>query len=95
MDLSNIGEALETMVLGMGVVFFSLILLYCILVQFRRVFYKEEPDETQTASQPVKKSTSDDAELIAVVVAAIAEHEGVSEDKVSVTSIRSVDSAQR
>lgn len=89
MEMSDaIPFGLETVLLGMGVVFLALIILWAVLSVFRLVFYKPATDEKKAAeaskpqskSEPVSESVTevttlpqtDDAELVAVITAAIA-----------------------
>lgn len=72
---------LQTALLGMGVIFTVLIILWAVLSVFKLVFYKGEKAEASTASKspapaPVQtapiQAQSDDAELVAAITAAIA-----------------------
>ncbi len=80
----NIADAipfgLQTVLLGMGVVFAVLIILWAVLSVFKLVFYK---GEKATPAAPVQKAPvqaeptlvqphCDDAELVAAITAAIA-----------------------
>ena len=77
---------LKTTLLGMGVVFAVLIILWAVLAVFKLVFYKGAPEEEKPqekkpdpaaaptaveAPAPVAAET-DDAELVAVITAAVA-----------------------
>lgn len=79
---------LQTVLLGIGVVFAVLIILWAVLSVFKFVFYKKpdgEADKTAVEKKapapapapepvpaPVVSEPSDDAELVAVITAAIA-----------------------
>lgn len=76
---------LQTVLLGMGVIFSVLIILWAVLSVFKFVFYKKPADasDVQTpapaptpvpaaAAEPEPAPASDDAELVAVITAAIA-----------------------
>ena len=75
----KISYVLQTTLLGMGVVFAVLILLWAVLGVFKLVFAKPAKKEEKTAaSAPVAEAVpepapaADDAELVAVITAAIA-----------------------
>ncbi len=84
MDFAEaIPYGLQTALLGMGVIFAVLIILWAVLSVFKLVFYKggkDEPAETAPAPAPVAApaaapaapAATDDAELIAAITAAIA-----------------------
>ncbi len=73
---------LQTVLLGMGVIFSVLIILMIVLSFFKLLFYKgsnEEKNATEPPKTPVKtieptsvQPQSDDAELVAAITAAIA-----------------------
>lgn len=72
----------ETTLLGMGVVFLALIILWAVLSVFKLVFYKPTGKEAEPAPTPVEVAspapqatvteTAGDEELVAVITAAIA-----------------------
>ena len=83
MEMSEaIPYGLQTVLLGMGVVFSVLIILLAVLSVFKYVFYKPAKSETKSpeakkAPEPVPEAVptvaeTDDAELVAVITAAIA-----------------------
>ncbi|MBQ2766091.1 MAG: OadG family protein [Clostridia bacterium] len=72
---------LQTALLGMGVIFAVLIILWAVLSVFKLVFYKGDSEETSKATEvapaPIPQSVPvqsapNDAELVAVITAAIA-----------------------
>ena len=70
---------LETVLLGMGVVFSVLIILWAVLSVFKFIFYKPatvekkpEPTLVQEIAEAPAVPETDDAELVAVITAAIA-----------------------
>lgn len=76
---------LKTALLGMGVIFSVLIILWAILAVFKFVFYKAPASENKAVKEEAKAETpvivpeapaasagTDDAELVAVITAAIA-----------------------
>ena len=83
-----IGYGLQTTLLGMAVVFAVLIILMIVLTVFKFVFYKQpntekkpEPGKAEApapvaapapAPAPAEPAAADDAELVAVLTAAIA-----------------------
>ena len=81
-----IGYGLQTTLLGMGVVFSVLIILLLVLTAFKFIFYKQpntekkpEPVKAEVpapvaapAPAPAEPAAADDAELVAVITAAIA-----------------------
>ncbi|MBQ8248527.1 MAG: OadG family protein [Clostridia bacterium] len=71
----------QTVLLGMGVVFAVLIILWVVLSAFKLVFYKgsdkkEAPTKASPVTAPVQPTPvaakTDDAELVAAITAAIA-----------------------
>ena len=82
----NIADAIpfgvQTALLGMGVVFAVLIILWAVLSVFKLVFYKGNKEEKASDTAPVQakpqpepisvQPQSDDAELVAAITAAIA-----------------------
>lgn len=89
MDMADaIPFGLETVLLGMGVIFAVLIILWAVLSVFKLVFYKPSANEKkhyanekkpEPAPAPVPESSAaptvsepDDTELVAVITAAIA-----------------------
>ncbi len=84
MDFAEaIPYGLQTALLGMGVIFAVLILLWGVLSVFKIVFYKGGKDEPAKAAPapvpaaapapaPAAPAATDDAELIAAITAAIA-----------------------
>lgn len=83
MEMSEaIPYGLQTVLLGMGVVFAVLIILMAVLTVFKYVFYKPAKSETKAteskkAPEPIPEPApvvpeTDDAELVAVITAAIA-----------------------
>ena len=103
MDMADaIPFGLETVLLGMGVVFAVLIILWAVLSVFKYVFYKPSESEKK-ASTAEKKSQStpapqvlqapaatetDDAELVAVITAAIASMLNAPQTSFRVVSFR-------
>ena len=91
---------LKTALLGMGVVFAVLIILWAVLAMFRVVFYKAPEGEKKAeavkaqapvaapAAQPAPVAYTDDAELVAVITAAIASMLDVPETSFRVVSFR-------
>ena len=77
-----IGYGLQTTLLGMGVVFSVLIILLLVLTAFKFIFYKQPKTEKKPAPAkveapapapaPAAPAAADDAELVAVITAAIA-----------------------
>ena len=83
-----IGYGLQTALLGMGVIFVVLSILMIVLIAFKFVFYKQPKTEkkaapvkveapapapvTAPAPAPAEPAAADDAELVAVITAAIA-----------------------
>ena len=82
-----IGYGLQTTLLGMGVVFSVLIILLLVLTVFKTIFYKQPNSEKKPAPAkveapaiveaapapaPAAPAEADDAELVAVITAAIA-----------------------
>ncbi len=72
---------LETVILGMGVIFSVLIILWAVLSVFKLVFYKKPSDVSEApapapapaaTAKPEPATAADDAELVAVITAAIA-----------------------
>lgn len=104
-DISQVGDALlfggAIVLIGMATVFAVLCLLWLFLVVFRIVFHDipekksskkktYQPVETQQAATQIQRAT-DDAEIIAVIAAAIAMAESESSDtKFKVVSFRRV-----
>lgn len=91
---------LKTTLLGMGVVFAVLIILWAVLAMFKVVFYKapesekkaeavktEAPAPTPVA-EPAPVAYTDDAELVAVITAAIASMLDAPETSFRVVSFR-------
>ncbi len=83
MEMSEaIPYGLRTVLLGMGVIFAVLIILMAVLSVFKYIFYKPKKDETKATEtknppEPTPEAVpvvpaSDDAELVAVITAAIA-----------------------
>ena len=89
LELSEaIGYGLQTTLLGMGVVFSVLIILWAVLAVFKVIFYKQPKTEKKPAPAkveapapapvaapapaPAAPAEADDAELVAVITAAIA-----------------------
>lgn len=89
---------LKTALLGMGVVFAVLIILWAVLAMFKVVFYKAPEGEKKAeavkaeAPAPVAEVTpvayTDDAELVAVITAAIASMLDAPEISFRVVSFR-------
>jgi len=82
-----ISFGLQTVLLGMGVVFSVLIILLAVLSVFKLIFYKKPSANEKSANEkkapapapapepapaPVESAPADDAELVAVITAAIA-----------------------
>lgn len=84
---------IETTLLGMVVVFATLILLYGLLALFKVLFYKESkqsPAKSVLPTEPIVEQVEDqssDEELVAVITAAIAASLGRSADSLVVRSI--------
>ena len=87
LELSEaIGYGLQTALLGMGVIFAVLSILWAVLAVFKLVFYKQPKTEKKPepvkapapapvaapAPAPAEPAAADDAELVAVITAAIA-----------------------
>ena len=90
---------LKTALLGMGVIFAVLIILWAVLSVFKLVFYKggkKEASEAVSAGAPtaapapvpVAPTATDDAELIAAITAAIAVVMDAPETSFRVVSFR-------
>ena len=90
---------LKTALLGMGVIFAVLILLWAVLSVFKLVFYKggkseaaktvPAPEPTAApAPVPVAPTATDDAELVAAITAAIAVVMDAPETSFRVVSFR-------
>ena len=81
-----IGYGLQTTLLGMGVIFAVLSILWAVLAVFKVIFYKQPKTEKKPepvkapapapvaapAPAPAEPAAADDAELVAVITAAIA-----------------------
>jgi len=83
-----IGYGLQTALLGMGVIFVVLSILMIVLMAFKFIFYKQPKTEKKAAPvkveapapapvaapapAPAEPAAADDAELVAVITAAIA-----------------------
>ncbi|MBE6611517.1 MAG: hypothetical protein E7632_03395 [Ruminococcaceae bacterium] len=79
-----IGYGLQTALLGMGVIFTVLSILWAVLSVFKTIFYKQPKTEKEPAPVKVEApapvepapapapAAADDAELVAVITAAIA-----------------------
>ena len=83
-----IGYGLQTALLGMGVIFVVLSILMIVLIAFKFIFYKQPKTEKKAAPvkveapapapvaapapAPAEPAAADDAELVAVITAAIA-----------------------
>lgn len=79
-----IGYGLQTALLGMGVIFTVLSILWAVLSVFKTIFYKQPKTEKEAAPVKVEApvpvepvpapapAEADDAELVAVITAAIA-----------------------
>ena len=91
LELSEaIGYGLQTALLGMGVIFVVLSILWAVLAVFKFIFYKQPKTEKKAAPvkveapapapvaapapapAPAEPAAADDAELVAVITAAIA-----------------------
>ena len=99
MELAEaIPYGLKTALLGMGVVFAVLIILLAVLSMFKVVFYKNPEGEKKAdavkaeAPAPVAEAApiayTDDAELVAVITAAIASMLDAPETSFRVVSFR-------
>ena len=83
-----IGYGLQTALLGLGVIFVVLSILWAVLAVFKFIFYKQPKTEKKAAPvkveapapapvaapapAPAEPAAADDAELVAVITAAIA-----------------------
>lgn len=92
-DALSVGGMVTGM--GMGIVFAVLIILMLVLVMFRVIFYKNKTNEvknevikTQPAQQKIEEMP--DAEVVAAMVAAIAESTGSTANKIRIKSIRKI-----
>ena len=100
MDFADaIPYGLKTALLGMGVIFAVLIILWAVLSVFRLVFYKGGKEKTaeavptpvpapEAAPAPIAPTATDDAELIAAITAAIAVVMDAPETSFRVVSFR-------
>lgn len=89
---------LQTALIGMGVIFLALIILWAVLSVFKLVFYKpasstekeEAPaPEVVPVSEPTQTvAVTDDTELVAVITAAIASMTGKPTTSFRVVSFR-------
>lgn len=89
---------IETTLLGMGVVFLALIVLWAVLSVFRLVFYKPDGKAAESVPAPAEitpavaqaeaVSTANDEEIVAVITAAIAAMTGKPETSFRVVSFR-------
>ncbi len=79
--MANLGVALTITLIGMGVIFVVLILLWIAIVSLDKIFPYKAP--VMAAS-----STTDDKELVAVIQAAIAVYLNRRPDSVTIKSIK-------
>lgn len=96
-----LGEALamggETTVIGLSIVFAVLIILMIVLMLFKVIFYrkpkaqKAEPVAAETAKTVEKEDDMDEAELIAVLTAAVAASLNTSTYNLRIKSYRRTD----
>lgn len=97
-----IKEALKTTVFGMGLVLGTLFLLSLILDLMREISYKNngkgrgldknrgQDEIVESNSHDVKDEKEDEAELIAVITAALSDHMGKPLYQIKVNSIRQI-----
>lgn len=92
-----LAEGLRVTVIGMTIVFAVLILLMLVLMAFKLVFYKKEPETSSaqkktppdTASTAVKPEL-DEKELIAVLTAAVAASMNTSTYNLNIKSYKRI-----
>jgi sodium pump decarboxylase gamma subunit len=101
--LEIIAQGLSVTVVGMGIVFGILILLYLVLMGMKMVFYKENEAVASTGVKEVKqeqvtavqveeqKEEIDEDELIAVLTAAVAASLNQSTYNLNIRSFRRID----
>ena len=100
-DAETLTMMWQTVVLGMGMVFVVLALLWGILSVFKLVFAGKSPKEPKPVKQKVEKPAAkvtqapavkkqDDGELVAVITAAVAAYMAESGEQVPVGGFRVV-----
>lgn len=92
-DALSVGGMVTGM--GMGIVFAVLVILMLVLVMFRVIFYKNKTNEVKNdvvKAQPAPQAKEEmpDAEIVAAMVAAIAESTGSTANKIRIKSIRRI-----
>ena len=83
-------KAIQVSVQGMATIFLVLVLMWCVLGIFKLVFAKKEPKVKKESPTPVVENppsvaveecnASDDAELVAIITAAIAAYRASESD---------------
>lgn len=93
--MEHISTGLVVTIIGMGIVFLVLILLWLVLELMRIIFSKEKKEEISTAENVVQtpvvstiEQEQDDDELVAVIAAAIAASLGTSTYNLKIASIK-------
>ena len=81
--------------IGLGIVFGVLVLLMLVLILFKLIFYRnvnnKTKDEKQTSTVKITKQEEvPDDEIVAAMVAAIAESTGSCTNKIRIKSIKKV-----
>ena len=88
----------QTPLLGMGMVFSVLAILWGVLILFKFIFARPAPKKTESASssvaevisEPTEQDQSDDGELIAILTAAIVAYEADCGNEVAPSGFRVV-----
>lgn len=72
-EVNMLAESFKFMILGMGVVFFFLIVLVQVVKVQAKIIAKYFPDEEPPASAPAPSSDSDESARVAAIIAAVTE----------------------
>ena len=72
-EVNMLAESFKFMILGMGVVFFFLIVLVQVVKIQAKIIAKYFPDEEPPAAAPAPTADSDESARVAAIIAAVTE----------------------
>ena len=72
-EVNMLAESVKFMILGMGVVFFFLIVLVQVMKIQGKIIAKYFPDEEPSASAPAPSTDTDESSRVAAIIAAVTE----------------------